>query len=160
MHYFFNKGFIVLSEIIYKYIFFTRIRMLLTRLCLQIAQLPLSYQYHPSHHQHSLKKEVKVQGLLMMREVVVIFQHQYREILELHQLAHLLLTKIAYPQSKYLRTPADQFHQVCKEFNCNICLLGYANRPNYKHLIFFPIYFSSMEISIRENIPVSDIIFP
>ena len=128
MHYFFNKGFIVPSEIIYKYIFFTRIRMLLTRLCLQIAQLPLSYQYHPSHHQHSLKKEIKVQGLLMMREVVVIFQHQYREILELHQLAHLLLTKIAYPQSKYLRTPADQFHQVCKEFNCNIYLA--RNRAN------------------------------
>ena len=95
--------------------------MLLTRLCLQIAQLPLSYQYHPSHHQHSLKKEIKVQGLLMMK-VVVIFQHQYREILELHQLAHLLLTKIAYPQSKYLRTPADQFHQVCKKFNYNIYL--------------------------------------
>ena len=94
--------------------------MLLTRLCPQIAQLSLSYQYHPLHHQHSLKKEIKVQGLLMMKEVVVIFQHQYREILELHQLAHLLLTKIAYPQSKYLRTPADQFHQVCKEFNCNI----------------------------------------
>ena len=121
MHYFFNKvllSFLKLST----NIFFSRIRMLLTRLCLQIAQLPLSYQYHPSHHQHSLKKEIKVQGLLMMKEVVVIFQHQYREILELHQLAHLLLTKIAYPQSKYLRTPADQFHQVCKEFNCNIYL--------------------------------------
>ena len=119
--------------------------MLLTRLCPQIARLSLSYQYHPSHHQHSLKKEIKVQGLLMMKEVVVIFQHQYREILELHQLAHLLLTKIAYPQSKYLRTPADQFHQVCKEFDYNIYLvllvLGYANRANYKHLMFFPIHF-------------------
>ena len=115
--------------------------MLLTRLCLQIAQLSLSYHYHHSHQQHSLKKEIKVQGLLMMKEVVVIFQHQYREILELHQLAHLLLTKIAYPQSKYLRTPADQFHQVCKEFNCNIYLARSANRDNCKHLMFFPIYF-------------------
>ena len=113
--------------------------MLLTRLCLQIAQLSLSYQYHLSHRQHSLKKEIKVQGLLMMKEVVVIFQHQYREILERHQLAHLLLTKIAYPQSKYLRTPADQFHQVCKEFDYNIYLV--RNRANYKHLMIFPIHF-------------------